>query len=227
MKLSTSAIPSKSAIPSAAALHRSAVGQPPSFVHHPGVTYHVVLRGHHHSHSFFEGADYQKFINLLNDARLKYGLHVHAYTLLPARGHFLVTPSRDDSMQLAMNETILRFEAYANRANTRRLHKWTGWYNASEIVSPGFMLSCYRYVERTPVMEKLVTQPADWFWSSARAHLQGAVDELLTPHSAYTALGASEVARRMAYGTLFGGVPRRRKLGVGVKRRESIPGSAL
>ncbi len=42
------------------------------------------------------------------------------------------------------------------------------------------LLSTVRYVERNPVVARLCVKPQDWAWSSARAHLKGENDELVS-----------------------------------------------
>ena len=49
----------------------------------------------------------------------------------------------------------------------------------------------------------MVTDPADYRWSSDRANAFGASDALLSPHPLYLALGADDNARRAAYRELF------------------------
>jgi putative transposase len=51
----------------------------------------------------------------------------------------------------------------------------------------------------------MVTDPADYRWSSYRANALGASETLLSPHSLYLALGADDDARRAAYRELFRG----------------------
>ena len=41
------------------------------------------------------------------------------------------------------------------------------------------LLACARYVELNPVRARLARRARDWRWSSARAHLAGADDELV------------------------------------------------
>ena len=42
-----------------------------------------------------------------------------------------------------------------------------------------YLLAAARYVELNPVRASLVADPADWRWSSARAHLSGRDDGLV------------------------------------------------
>ena len=43
-----------------------------------------------------------------------------------------------------------------------------------------YLLACARYIERNPVRARLVAWPRDWAWSSARAHLKGRDDGLVS-----------------------------------------------
>ena len=76
------------------------------------------------------------------------------------------------------------------------------------------MFAEVRYVELNPVRARLVHRPADWPWSSARAHLDGRDDELVrvTPMlhrvgdwQTYLDVGLSdEEAERIRYGERTG-----------------------
>jgi putative transposase len=49
----------------------------------------------------------------------------------------------------------------------------------------------------------MVTQPADYRWSSYRCNAHGLPDALSVPHSLYTRLGTEDLARQAAYRDLF------------------------
>ncbi len=50
----------------------------------------------------------------------------------------------------------------------------------------------------------IVSDPADYRWSSYRHHALGEADALITEHPLYDALGPTPEARRAAYRALFG-----------------------
>ena len=66
-----------------------------------------------------------------------------------------------------------------------------------------YLLSCMRYIELNPVRAELVTDPAEYPWSSYRANALGKEDGLVTPHAHYYALGRTATARRSAYRAMF------------------------
>jgi putative transposase len=65
------------------------------------------------------------------------------------------------------------------------------------------VLTCYRYIELTPVRAGMVEHPADYPWSSYRFNGQGMANALLSQHPLYTALGQSNEERCRAYRKLF------------------------
>ena len=75
-----------------------------------------------------------------------------------------------------------------------------------------------RYIELNPVRARMVRSPEQFRWSSHRCNALGEANTLLTPHSAYAALGRGAAMRQAAYRNLFKNV----RPG-GAKRR---PGSA-
>ena len=61
---------------------------------------------------------------------------------------------------------------------------------------------CYRYIELNPVRAGMVSDPADYRWSSYRVNALGIESELCTPHEIYCGLGQG-AGRLAAYRTLF------------------------
>jgi putative transposase len=159
----------------------------PTRMYVPGIAHHVVQRGPRITSSHTNGRDFQAYIELLHDNMLKFGLVLHAYVLLEDRIHLLLTPSREDAISLALDRLTPQF----------------GWYQVIGGDNAGFALTCLRYIEAVPVVLRLVDRPEAYYWSSARCNILGCSDELLTPHSAYLALGASPALRRRGYVALL------------------------
>ena len=92
--------------------------------------------------------------------------------------HLIAVPSAEDGLRLAIGET---HERYTRRINFRE--RWCGylWQGrfASFVMDEPYLLAAARYVELNPVRAGLVVRPADWPWSSVRAHLGGRDDQLV------------------------------------------------
>ncbi|HEX2245212.1 MAG TPA: hypothetical protein VHH94_02835 [Gammaproteobacteria bacterium] len=63
-----------------------------------------------------------------------------------------------------------------------------------------YVLTCYRYIELSPVRAGMVSDPADYRWSSYRCNAGGWSG---CGGNEYTALGGSLAARCEAYRELF------------------------
>jgi putative transposase len=80
---------------------------------------------------------------------------------------------------------------------------WEGRYKASLVGCERHVFICYRYIELNPVRAEMVSDPADYRWSSYRRNAGGGADAVVTEHAEYTALGGSLAARCEAYRELF------------------------
>jgi putative transposase len=116
---------------------------------------------------------------LLTEQTRKAGVEVWAYCLMPNHVHLILTPTRADGLGLAVGEAHRR---YTNFINARG--RWTGHLFQSRFASVAMdeahLMAAVCYVNLNPVRARLVSRAEDWPWSSARAHLAGVDDNLVT-----------------------------------------------
>ncbi len=62
-----------------------------------------------------------------------------------------------------------------------------------------YFLTCLRYIELNPVRAGLVKDPADYKWSSYRAHAFGVSARMWSPHALFTNLGADGSQRQSVW----------------------------
>jgi putative transposase len=145
----------------------------------PGLPHHVTQRGNRREPIFFEAGDQEIYRDLLAEQARRRGVEVWAYCLMPNHVHLIVTPSDAAGLGLAIGEAHRR---YTNFVNARQ--RWSGhlFQNrfASVVMDEAHLLAAARYVALNPVRARLVGRPPDWPWSSARAHLAGRDDRLVT-----------------------------------------------
>lgn len=117
--------------------------------------------------------------------------------------HLLLTAQRADAISRLMQSLNRRYAQYVNRIYRRSGSIWEGRFKASLIQAEEYLLTCYRYIELNPVRADMVRDPGEYRWSSYLWHGLGKIDELITDHPLYTALGSEEIERRSAYRALF------------------------
>ena len=154
----------------------------------PGVAHHVTQRGNRRQRTFFCDADYRTYLRLAAEAFALHEVEVWAYCLMPNHVHLIAAPKRPEALAAAVGATHVR---YTRQVNLRE--RWTGylWQGrfASFPMDEEHLRQCLRYVALNPVRAGLVARAIDWPWSSARAHLEGRPDPLLTPGAAAERLG--------------------------------------
>jgi putative transposase len=169
----------------------------------PDQPLHVIQRGNNRSAIFFDIEDYQHYRDWLAEAAAENGCMIHAYVLMTNHVHLLVTPERAESLPRTMQSLGRRYVRAINAAQRRSGTLWEGRYRAAPIDSEAYFLACCRYIELNPVRACMVAHPADYRWSSYRAHADGAADALVSDHPLYHALGRGAAARQTAYRDLF------------------------
>jgi putative transposase len=101
--------------------------------------------------------------------------------------HFVAIPEREDSVHRVFHRAN---GTYANRFNRKYGfvgHLWQERPNTS-ILDESHLWNAIRYVERNPVRARMVSNAADYRWSSAAAHCYGLSDPLLSSNPALAAL---------------------------------------
>jgi putative transposase len=144
----------------------------------PDIPHHVTQRGNRRQPTFFRGADYDFYLQLLRSSCAGAGTAVWAWCLMPNHVHLVLVPAREDGLRAALGEAHRRYTRHVNLREDWRGHLWQSRF-ASCPMDETHLLACVRYVELNPVRAGLVARPEQWRWSSARAHL-GLGDDGLT-----------------------------------------------
>ena len=143
------------------------------------VPHHVTQRGNRRQPVFFSAADYATYLTLLAEGCAAADVAVWAYCLMPNHVHLILVPSDTEGLRAALGETHRRYTRHVNLRKGWRGYLWQGRF-ASCPMDEAHLLGAARYVELNPVRAKLVRRAGDWRWSSARAHLGGKDDRLVT-----------------------------------------------
>jgi putative transposase len=136
----------------------------------PGRPHHVVQRGNNKAQVFFTEHDRRMYLGILVSQCRRYGLALHGYCLMSNHVHLVVTPDQVQSLARAVGRAHWIYAQKLNRRLSRSGHLWQGRFYSCPM-DDAYFLVALAYVELNPVRAGICADPADYEWSSARAHL--------------------------------------------------------
>jgi putative transposase len=146
-----------------------------------GYPHHITQRGNYRQVVFTDADDYSQYLKWLGQCASKYGLEIWAYCLMPNHVHFIGVPNADDSLSRTFNTAHMQYAQYYNRKRDTKGHLWQGRF-FSCVLDERHLHAAVRYVELNPVRGGIVESPEDYPWSSAKPHIAGIPDAVLSGH---------------------------------------------
>ncbi len=160
---------------------------------------HITQRGNDRIDTFRCDEDFARYLVCLRDANATVGCAIHAYTLMTNHIHLLLTPVTRTSASDLMRRVGCRYVHYFNRRYHRTGTLWEGRFRSALVESQSYFLQCSRYIDLNPVRANMVTDAAEYEWSSFRCLAHGAPDALVRLHAEYLNLGMTAIERQAAY----------------------------
>jgi putative transposase len=122
----------------------------PLRIERPGARYHVTARGNERKAIYRKEGDYRRFLELLGETVARFGIRVHAYTLMPNHFHILVeTP--EANLSRAFQWLNVSYSVWFNRCHHRDGHLFQGRFRAVIIEDNAGWREVARYVHLNPV----------------------------------------------------------------------------
>ena len=146
----------------------------------PGVPHHIVQRGNRNQMVFFSDEDKALFLKILTFQCVKENIAIWCYCLMNNHFHLIAVPEKPAGLARAIGETQRKYTWFVNARNNWKGHLWQDRFQ-SFAMDETHLYNCVRYIERNPVRAGLVSLAEEYQWSSARAHVFGFKDPVLSP----------------------------------------------
>ena len=147
--------------------------------------HHITQRGNYRQTVFAEEVDYEHYVELLTRFSPKYGLEIWAWCLMPNHVHFVAVPTRQESLARTFNTVHMQYAQYFNHKRKATGHLWQGRF-FSCVLDERHLYAAVRYVEMNPVRAGIVQAPQEYAWCSAKSHIAGVEDQVLSGHNFLT-----------------------------------------
>lgn len=161
----------------------------------PNAIYHVFTRGVEKRDIFLDDQDRRAWLDLMLEARERFGCRYLAYCLMPNHVHLAVhTPSAnlDELMDLIKG----RYGQYFNQRYGRVGHLFQGRYGCRIVEKEKYLLNLVRYIHFNPVKDGFVDSIRNYRWSSRHHYAGETSDSLVSSDELFSLLNWNPEAGR-------------------------------
>lgn len=139
-----------------------------------GAFYHITSRGNLREKVFFEDKDREKFLEILEKTKERYGYILHAYALMDNHYHLLIETPKANISQIMQNINT-SYTVYINKKYRRSGHLFQGRFKGIIVDKDEYLVTLSRYIHLNPVRAKIVQRPEDYRWTSYRAYIDRSI----------------------------------------------------
>jgi putative transposase len=144
----------------------------------PGLPHHITQRGNRRQDTFFSNVDYRMYLRFMARWCEEQKVEIWCYCLMPNHIHLIAVPEAEQSLARAIGEAHRSYTCYINEKKRWKGYLWQGRFSSFPLDEP-HLLAAARYIELNPLRGGLVSDPAQYPWSSCKAHLSGTDDVLV------------------------------------------------
>ena len=145
----------------------------------PNMCHHAIQRGNNKQDVFKDNDDRLYYLKWAKMLAWQHPVAVIGYCLMTNHIHLLILPMTFEGMVDFMKLLSQRYSQYFNRKYRRSGKLWENRYKIHPIDGEVYYV-VLRYIEKNPVRAGLVSDGAFYEWSSARYHLLGIPDLVVT-----------------------------------------------
>jgi putative transposase len=171
----------------------------PARLHVPGGYYHVILRGNHREALFGHTRDRHALNDIVADVVRRFEVRIHAFCWMSNHLHALLQIA-DRPLGQVMQRIAVRYSRYRHKSLRTTGHLFERRYRAKLVDVDAYFLTLLRYIHLNPVKARMVSDPADYPWSSHRAYLGTESSAWVTTKFGLSLFSTDLARARRAYG---------------------------
>ena len=142
----------------------------PLRIQYENALYHIMSRGDQKRKIFLTPKDYEKFLEILLEAKHKYGFFLYAYALMDNHYHLLLeTPH--GNLNKIMHTINSAYPNYFNKKNKRVGHVFQGRYKAILVEKDIYLKTLIQYIHQNPLRKNLANDLSEYPWTSYRDYI--------------------------------------------------------
>jgi REP element-mobilizing transposase RayT len=166
-------------------------------VHAPDAYYHVTLRGNHREAIFRDERDRALLDEIVVESLQRFDARAHAYCWMTNHIHLLVQVG-DEPLSRVMHQVAFRYARAFQSSLPVTGHLFERRHHAVLVERDSHLIASVIYIHLNPVWAGIVSDPAQYPWSSHAAYSRGATS-WVTTHDVLAILHHDCVRARLAY----------------------------
>lgn len=132
--------------------------------------YHVILRGINGQIIFEDDEDFQRLLETLKNCQIKSEFEIYAYCLMSNHIHLLMKEEKEE-LGIVFRRIGASYVYWYNLKYSRRGHLFQDRYKSEVVELEEYFLTVLRYIHQNPLKAGIVTEVADYPWSSYKEYI--------------------------------------------------------
>ncbi len=134
-------------------------------IEYPGF-HHIINRGVARQDIFLKEADFEKFLEVLDESAQKYSFKVHSLCLMPNHYHLLIE-TKNENLSLLARHINSKYAQYFNREYKRVGPLWQGRFKSWYVHDEFYLDALVRYIEYNPIKAGICQNIGEYKWSTS------------------------------------------------------------
>lgn len=132
--------------------------------------YHMILRGINKQTIFEDSQDAEKFLQTLEEYKVKSEYKIYAYCLMGNHVHMLIKEEKED-LGIIMRRIGASYVYWYNWKYERAGHLFQDRFKSEAVEDERYLLTVVRYIHQNPLKAGIVKDIKDYKWSSYREYM--------------------------------------------------------
>ncbi len=149
-------------------------------IYQEGGIYHLFNRGCDKRDIFLGESNYRFFLKKIRLLKVKFNLDIIAYCLMPNHFHLLVRQNSEVTIAKWIQKVLSGYVQAFNKQYNRKGTLFEGSTKPRVINKDIYLYNIIHYIHYNPIKAKLISDPADWSYSSYKIWISNSENSLIS-----------------------------------------------
>jgi REP element-mobilizing transposase RayT len=135
--------------------------------------YHIINRGVAKTNIYLNDEDYQRFLEIIQDASTEYSFEIYSFCLMSNHYHLLLK-TKYENLSSLLQKINSRYSIYFNNKYKRVGPLWQGRFKSWYVYDESYLKALVKYIEYNPIKANITKNIGEYKWamSSSKTELE-------------------------------------------------------